>query len=196
VVEGLSGAGALVLSILGLVGIFPLYMLGIATILIGAALIMEGGAVTARLSHALREATSGKVELAELGGGISVEFLGGVAGVALGIVGLAGVWPYALWPVAAIVFGVAHVLGSAVTARVRAYRYAEEPEHIQKIAGEAARGAADVQAIIGVGGIVLGILALIGFVPLTLTLITMLVFGFADMLRGPSITARAISRLY
>jgi hypothetical protein len=119
-----------------------------------------------------------------------------VGGLALGIIGLAGVLPYVLWPAAAIVFGAAHVFGSAVTAQIRTYRYTQEPEHVQKIAGEVARGAADVQALIGVGGIVLGILALIGFAPSLLTLITVLGFGFADMLRGPSITARAITRMY
>jgi hypothetical protein len=80
-----GGAGALVLAILGLVGILPFYMLGIATICVGGALIMEGGAVSARMGDAVRQATAGKADLSDLGGGITVEFLGGAAGVALGI---------------------------------------------------------------------------------------------------------------
>jgi hypothetical protein len=196
ILEGVAGAGAIVLTILGLVGFYQFYMLGVATILIGAALIMEGAAVSGRMGHALHEATAGKVELTELGGGLSIEYLGGVGGIALGILGLAGVMPYVLWPIAAIVFGGAHVFGSAVTARVRTYRYSGEQEHVQRIANEVAKGAADVQAFIGLNGIALGILALIGFVPTILTLVAFLAFGFADLLRGPSITARAITRAF
>jgi hypothetical protein len=196
VLEGAAGAGALVLSILGLVGILTYYMLGIATILIGAALIMEGSAVSARMAQTLHEATGGKIEMAELGGGVSVEFLGGVAGIGLGIVGLADVVPYVLWPIAAITFGCAHVLGSAVTAHIRQTRYLGESEHIQRIAVGIIRSAADVQALIGIGGAVLGILALIGLAPTILTLIAMLGFGFADLLRGPAITFRTITRTY
>jgi hypothetical protein len=194
--EGAAGAGAIVLGILGLVGVLQFYMVGIAVILVGAALIMEGGAVTSRMAHAMHEATAGKVELAELGGGISVEFLSGVAGIALGILGLAGVLSEALWPVAVIVFGGAHVFGSGVTARIRTFRYSAEPEYVQKMAGEAVRAAADVQAFIGLSGVALGILALIGFVPMILTLVAILAFGFADLLRGPAITSRVITRMY
>jgi hypothetical protein len=193
-VEGLAGAGAIVLSILGLAGLFPSFLLGIAVIVIGGALIMEGGAVAARLSYALREASEGKIELAELGGGVSLEFLGGAAGIALAIIGLAGVVPMILWPIAAIVYGAAHLFGSTITAHIRTYKYLGQPEHVQNVANQAVRAAADVQGLIGIGGITLGILALIGFAPLTLTLITMLAFGFADLLRGPSIAARAFSR--
>jgi hypothetical protein len=194
--EGVAGAGAIVLAILGLVGVLQFYMIGIAIILVGAALIMEGGAVTSRLAHAMHEATAGRVQLAELGGGVSIEFLGGIAGIALGILGLAGVMSNVLWPIAAIVFGGAHVFGSGVTARIRTFRFSEEPEHVQRMAGEAVRGAADVQAFIGLNGVALGILALIGFVPMILTLVAILAFGFADLLRGPSITSRAITRMY
>jgi hypothetical protein len=194
--EGVAGAGAIVLTILGLVGFYQFYMIGVAAILIGAALIMEGTAVSARMARALHEATAGKVELTELGGGLSIEFLGGVGGIALGILGLAGVLPYVLWPIAAIVFGGAHVFGSAITARVRSYRYTGEQEYVQRIASEVAKGAADVQGFIGLSGVALGILALIGFVPATLTLVALLAFGFADLLRGPSIAARAITRAF
>jgi hypothetical protein len=189
--EGLAGAGAIVLTIIGLAGLYPSFLLGIAVIVVGGALIMEGGAVAARLTQALHEASEGRVELAELGGGVSWEFLGGAAGIALGIIGLIGVIPLVLWPIAAIVYGAAHLFGSASTAQIRTLRYSRESEHLRGLVSNAARGAAGVQGLIGCAGIVLGILALIGWVPMILTLVAMLAFGFADLLRAPTIGGKA-----
>jgi hypothetical protein len=189
--EGLAGAGAVVLSILALIGLFPFYLVAIATLAVGFALLMEGSASSARLARAVHEATAGKTTLGELGGGISMEYFGGIAGLALGILSLAGLIPAVLLPVAAIVYGVVHFFGSAVTANVRIWSFADQPENIRRLIEASARGAAGIQGLIGIGGAVLGILALIGMVPLTLTIIAMLAFGVADLIRSPVIALRA-----
>jgi hypothetical protein len=49
-VEGLVGAGALALAILGLVGILPLWMAAIGTIAAGAAFLIEGIAISSRMA--------------------------------------------------------------------------------------------------------------------------------------------------
>ena len=89
--ETITGASVVVITIIGLSGFMPGVMLSIATIGLGLSFLFEGGAVASRLSNLLAEVTEGRVDIAELGGGLSAEFIAGFGGVALGILSLAGV---------------------------------------------------------------------------------------------------------
>jgi hypothetical protein len=103
--EAVAGIAAVVLAIVGLAGLYPVYLTAIASIVLGVALLLQGGAVAARFSQLLAEAAGTRLTNRELGGGMSAEFLAGAAGVVLGILALLRVFPEVLLPVAAIVFG-------------------------------------------------------------------------------------------
>ncbi len=196
IAEGIAGGAAVVLSIVGLSHISPELMLNIATLAMGAALLQEGGAVSMRYSKLLRETHSARLtEEAEFGVGVSAEFLGGVAGIVFGILSLAGIVPMTLIPVAVIVFGATLILGSGATVRLNALDIegSSVPDRIKRITHEAVTAAAGVQLLLGLAGVVLGILALIGTVPLTLCLAALLVVGVSGFLDAAAITARMAS---
>src|SRR5262249_7927802 len=94
VTEAIGAIGAVVLAIIGLAGILSSLMASIATIVIGAALLMEG--IASRQFVFTRELKAG--------------FFAGVAGTILGILALFGTAPQTLLAVALIVFGVSFLL--------------------------------------------------------------------------------------
>lgn len=191
--EGIAGAGAMVLAILGLVGILPLLMLYIATIAVGAALLFEGGAVSSRI-RSLVGSEAKTIEMAEIGSGMTAEFLAGAAGVALGILALLGVSPITLVSIAVIVFGGAMILGSSATARINSLSVSRfESSTARAAAQEAIVAASGVQILVGIGSVVLGILAILGIMQVTLLLIAVLILGFADIVSGGAIGGRVLS---
>lgn len=193
--EAASGLAGVVLAILGLAGILSPLLLSISTIAIGAALLFEGGAIAARFSNLLTDLGRGRVEATELGGGMTAEFLGGAAGVALGILGLLGVLPGVLIPVAAIVFGGSLIFGSTVTSRLNSLeiRRAGGNELAQMAAREMVSAAAGLQVLVGLGGIALGIIALVGIAPEILSLVAMLGLGASVLLSGSAVSSRMVS---
>ncbi len=196
IAEGIAGGGAVVLSIVGLSHILPELMLYIATLAMGAALLLEGGAVSMRFSKLLKEAHSARIlQETEFGVGVSAEFLGGVAGIVFGILSLAGIAPMTLIPIAALVFGATLILGSGATVRLNALDIegSAVPDRVKRITHEAVTAAAGVQLLLGLAGVVLGILALIGTVPQVLCLAALLVVGISGFLDAAAITARMAS---
>ncbi len=193
IAEGIAGGGAVVLSIVGLSHIMPDLMLYIATLAMGAALLLEGGAVSMRFSKLLKETHSARLlQETEFGVGVSAEFLGGVAGIVFGILSLAGIVPMTLIPIAALVFGATLILGSGATVRLNALDIegSAVPDRVKRITHEAVTAAAGVQLLLGLAGVVLGILALIGTVPQVLCLAALLVVGISGFLDAAAITAR------
>ena len=110
--ETLVAAGAVVLAIIGLVGAFPTLLLSIAAIALGSALLFDGAAFSARFTNLLQETTHNRAESAELSSGTSAESIGGIVGIALGILALLNIFPMVLVPAAVIVFGAALILGA------------------------------------------------------------------------------------
>ncbi len=192
--EGILGAGAVVLAILGLLGIFPALFLYIATIAIGAALLFEGGAVSSRISSLTHDRTLSRAEAEEIGTGMTAEFLAGIAGVALGILALVGVAPITLTSIAMITFGAALVFGSGSTARINSFSFEHyENDTARQVARESVTAAAGVQMLVGIGAVVLGILALLGIFPLILNLVAVLAIGGSDLISGGAIGSRMMS---
>ena len=71
--ELLLACGAVVLSILGIVGLFPMDLAAIAVIGLGAILLFQGANVVLRYGELLYEASpSSKVRAAELSRGIKI----------------------------------------------------------------------------------------------------------------------------
>ncbi len=192
-VESLGGIGAMVLAILALVGVLPFYLAAIATIAAGAGLLVQGSAVAARYSELRFEtATREPVQLAELVGGVSIETLGGIAGVALGILALVGVVPMTLVSIAVLVFGGTLVMGAGLTARLNnvVLRSWTGSEHHHALAREAVRSAAATEVLVGIGAITLGILALVGLDPLTLSQVGLIGIGASILFGGSSVAGR------
>jgi len=189
IAEAIAGLGAVVLAILGLAGVLPVTFAAIATIAVGAALFLQGGSLMARYRNLMDRMGNRSLELAEIGGGTSVEFIGGLGGIALGILALLGVESSILLPVAVIMFGTVLLIGAGLVSGLSRARVATSGETatVQHTAEEAINAAAGMEVFIGVGAIVVGILALIGIAPLTLTLVGLLASGAAVFFSGTSV---------
>jgi hypothetical protein len=178
----LAGAGSLVLGILGLIGLLPQVLDSIAVIAAGVALLIGGAAIVARYSNLAGLPQSRKVGA----GGMEVVAFAGVAGVALGILALLGVAAETLLSIAPIALGAALIVESSALTRLDAA--------ISKVSSksdiEVVNVASGSDIVVGIGGMVLGILALSGVDPLTLSLIAMLSIGAAITFSGSSLAGR------
>ncbi len=196
-IEALGGLATIVLAIIGLAGIWPQFMAPIAAIVLGAALMAQGGGIALRFSRLLNEMT-GQESTVELGGGLGAEFLGGVATVVLGILALVHIVPLVLLPVAAIVFGAAVLLGSGVVSSLNSMlierRYGNHAG-AQQIASAAVSAANGTQVLLGAGSIVLGILGLVGIYPMILSMVALLAVGAAVLISGTALSSKMMSFL-
>jgi hypothetical protein len=193
ITEAVAGAAAVVLAIVGLAGTFPGYMACIATIAFGVALLAQGGAVAARYRRLLHEVTPLEWDARmELGGGMGAEFIGGATGVVLGVLGLLGLATTTLIAVAVIVFGAALLLGGGATADLGSLGGPARHAHIARQATVAASG---TQMLVGIGAVVLGIIALVGADALLIELVALLVLGASVLLSGAAVGTRLMSAL-
>lgn len=191
-----GGAAAGVLAILALAGVAPGYLVAIAAIALGVAMLFEGGFVAAEYGRILNAGSNnGRLAKVELGGGLSGEALAGVAGIVLGILALLGVVPAVLISIAAIVLGAGQMFGSGITSRLNALKIDVSSEHetAKQVASEAMTAATGLQLLVGLAAVVLGILALVGLEPLTLDLVAMLALGSSFLLSGGAIAGRVLS---
>ncbi len=190
--EGIVGAASGAVAIIGLFGIYPEALLAFATIGAGTALLLEGGSVAGRMPVWMHEAGESRTESAELGSGMVAEFLGGCAGVVLGVLSLLGVSPLTLLPAAVIVLGITLLLASGVTARMNTaeIRCQAQDDYVREVGRQSVHAAAGAQLLIGTGALVLGIIALGGARPITLGLAAMLGLGVSDLLNGTAMAAR------
>jgi hypothetical protein len=168
VIEGIAGGGAVVLTIIG------------------------------RFSNLQVPTNEGRRTYPEPGKGITAEFLGGITGVVLGILSLLGLVPLVLLPVAAILYGTVMVMGAASTARLNEFEFrqhADYPEHDKNRARGAVTATSDLQMMVGIGGIALGILALVSVAPIALTFVAMLALGASVLASGTAYSGR-MARVY
>ena len=86
----MGGIATIVLAIIGLSGVKPDILASIATIVFGAALLIQGGAM---LSEFAEMEVTPDAHVATGGGGLSALFLVGVGGIVLGVLALLGVRP-------------------------------------------------------------------------------------------------------
>jgi hypothetical protein len=189
---GIAGGAATILAVVGLANILPQLMIPLATIVLGAAFLFEGGAIAARFSDLLTETSKGRHEVPQLGAGLTVEVVGGIVGSILAILALLKVSPLVLMPIAAVVYGVTLIFGSGVASRLESLLLARTGEHeaIGKVAHEAVEVSAGVQMFLGVSAVTLGILSLVGISPMIMNLVAVLCVGFAGLLTGSAISAR------
>jgi hypothetical protein len=179
-VEAAAGLAVVVLSIIGLARSDSAFMTSIAGIVLGAALLAQGGTVAAEFSKLLTMTTGGTVGAVELSAGMTIEVLGGGAAIVLGILGLVGLAPDVLLACAVIAVGGSRILAASGYQRLNTLKAqaAGLPEMAQKVAQGAVAGAVAAQVLAGAAAVVLGILALAvtSHGPL-LTLVGLLVLG-------------------
>lgn len=195
ITAAVSGAGAIVLSILGLVGIEPLLMTSIAVLVIGAGLLSESGSLAAEYSEILAKTQRNRWRKVEFGSGFSGEMLAGIAAITLGILSLINLEPLVLLPISVIVLGASLLLSTGTKALVNSMRLTipENRKREEMVAHTALRGAIWVQLVVGGAAIVLGILGLLGWIPLILTLVATLAVGASAVLSGAAVSARMLN---
>ena len=193
-VDALGGIAAIVLAIVGLSGVKPDILLSIGTVVFGAALLIQGGAMLTEYAQIELVPEAGSTAS---GGGLSALFLVGVAGIVLGVLALLGVHAAVLTSVAAIAFGAALLISSSavwqlLTSRAVAARFQARAPMLRMVASEVAAGSVGVQAMAGLAVIVLGILAVSGIFTESLTLIALLAAGAAIVLTGSTLSGTMI----
>jgi hypothetical protein len=166
--EAAIAGGAVVLTILGIVGVFRESMLTIATIVIGASLLVEGLGLVSRLSQ-LRELAARRSESLMIANGMSVEATAGIAGIALGILALLGVVPMVLTSVAVIVYGGALVFGGGTEMEIEnVLSRFDQSEVGGKVLRSSVFATSGSNLLAGIGAATLGIVALSGVQPMVL----------------------------
>lgn len=110
-----------------------------------------------------------------------VDAIGGIATIVLAIVALTGVRPEILVPITVIVFGAALL--------IQAGAMVSEYALFMPAAGGGDFGASSLSSLflVGAGGIVLGVLALLGIATTVLTSIAVIAFGAALLLSANSV---------
>src|SRR2546430_1850611 len=78
--EALIGGAAAAMAVIGIAGVIPLALAGVATIAIGVALIVESAAAAARYQKLSWLVPVREHEQAQVGGGLTIEVIGGAAG--------------------------------------------------------------------------------------------------------------------
>ena len=160
------------LAIVGLAGALAPTLAAIATIVTGAAILIEGGSWEAGIAVA---AAGSEARATALSRSPSAEALGGVAGIVLGILALLGIVPETLVSVAVLVFGATLLLSGSPFSEKAWFS-----------------GAADGQLLLGLGVSVLGLLAVIGISQMSLILVGLLVLGVAGLFGGSARTFEAV----
>ncbi len=183
--ELVAGFAVIVLTILGLAGVSPPFLVAVATIVFGLGLLLNGRSALSEIHRALarqtdslaRQSSSDEAVIAV--NGWSTVFLAGRAGIVLGILALLGVASMHLVAIAVIAYGAALLISTNASMRMRVLlsTSANTNPILERLIRDTAADSAGLQTIAGLSAIVLGILALSGFVPITLLLIALLCLG-------------------
>lgn len=189
----LAGAAAVALSIIGLAGILPIVLVAVAAIAIGVSLVLTGIAVSAEKKNILTQTQSSRfTSTGMVGGSLGLEIIAGIASIALGILSLLKMDPAVLLGADVIVIGVTFLYICSADARMNAYKAGATTEmtHAHRLSYESAKAAIDLQFLVGLGVITLGILAIIGIAPVTLILVAFLSAGIALAFKGTTLGVR------
>ena len=201
--DAIGGIATAVLAIIGLAGWRPELLAGVATIVFGAALLIQGGALLSEYAQVFTPAGALQTASDAVGGdGLAAMFPVGIAGIVLGILALLGIASYALTSISVIAFGAALML-SAQSVR-RLYKLQSEAQVASAVsystreflAGEMAAGAAGIQFVAGLAALVLGIIAVVMTATVrneVLTLVALLIVGATNIISGSALSALVLS---
>jgi len=189
--ESLAGIAVVALAIIALTGVIPFLLVAISVIVAGGALMLQGGTIAGLYAQSVSRPRGEFAEREYAGGGLGAEFIAGATGIVLGILALIGMVPMVLVAVAVICFGTALLISAGATAGA-ANLVAFDETRAGRLAAESVRAAGGSQAFVGLGAVVLGILALIGVEPLLLGIIGMLAVGVSIMMTGSALSGRTL----
>jgi len=198
IVEVAGGIAVIVLAIIGLAQGGNEFLTAIATIVLGVALMAEGGTIAAHMSRLLGLVTAGGMRATEIGTGMTGEFLAGIAAIVLGILALVGLHAPILLAAAVIVVGASLLLTAGAVERLNQVPLqATGSEMARELEQFAVSSAVAAQLLVGIAAIVLGIVALVSTAAFmaSLTLIALLVLGASLMLTGTAL-AGGVMRLF
>lgn len=197
-IDALGGLATIVLAIIGLTSFDPAGMAAIATIVFGAALLVQGGTILSEYAHILFPADNLFEPYAMRSGGLSAMLLAGAGGIVLGVLALLGIASVQLTAIAILAFGCALILSSGLVRHL----YMLESQALQSstsrsinelLAGQMASGSGGVQLMAGLAALILGVLAVAGFQSLLLTLAALIVLGVIVLLTGGTLTGLLMS---
>lgn len=177
VTEGIGAFGTIVLAILGLAGVFTNIVAPVATIVIGAVFLAES-----MLARAAVNTLNAQGIRSGLGSGMTAGFFAGIAGIILGILSFFHPVPDMFIAVAVLVYGAALLLSGGTLARLNwLVTNTQEANSLEWSGGSGS-------VFMGLAVTVLGILAVIGLVPMTLALVGLLCLGTGAFFSGSSQT--------
>jgi len=112
-VDAIGGAASIILAIVALSGVGQSLLAAIATVVFGAALLIQGGTMLTEFTKLMAPPSAASTaEEVVGGGGLSALFLVGAAGIVLGVLSLVGISAQTLTAAAVIAFGGALLLSS------------------------------------------------------------------------------------
>ena len=195
----MCGVAVIVLAILGLVHVFPVPLAALATIIFGAALLVKGVLISTEYSKILSYLSGSKLDKFELGGGMSLEIITGLAGIVLGILAVVHLASVDLVAIALIIFGVGVIMGSGVLSRLNALKLevldSSSGQIQSRIIHDLVSIAVGTQILAGFAAIILGIFSLLGFAPMTLNLVALLVLGADFILSGSAVSEKLLGQI-
>lgn len=188
--ETAAAIAVIVLAVLGLLNVVPETMMAVATIVVGAAILLQGAQTVGEYSRLVTTGAGAFAVSSAWSGGVTLEFLSGGVGIVLGILALF-THPQALTQAALIVFGATLLLSGAVVARRApgtAVPAGASPQDraAAAVAAQMAAVTSGGEIMIGIAAIVLGILALVPIHATILTLVGLLAVGAALLMAAVS----------
>jgi hypothetical protein len=119
-------------------------------------------------------------------GGITAEFIAGIAGIVLGVLALVGIVPMTLLSVGVITYSATLLMTSGEAAWLHSFE-AKDDEMMRHLMYFMTSAAAGAQVLVGLAGLVLGILALVGIAPTLMVLVGVLTIGTSVVLRSSAV---------
>jgi hypothetical protein len=192
----IAGIGTLVLAVVGLSGVAPAYLAPIAVVMLGLAFLLLGGIDLAWFCM-FNFAESESREHLLFRRGVVIALVAGLAGVILGLLNLVffiGAWFTAI---AVIVLGVGLLAHSAAMRHIARFTYCSLGfQHSHSVLNLNAVSLAPTRdLIVGLGGVVLGILALLGIMPMTLGFVALLAMGLAVAATASTVCGATLATL-
>lgn len=178
VTEGIGAIATIILAIIALAGIFANILASVATIVISGVILADSLLASAGARHTSQTVTAPR----EIGGGVTAGFFGGLAGIVLGILSFFRPVPNSLLAVAILVLGGALLLSGGIPRLFWAVQAG--PENARNAMPATASG----NLAVGIAVVVLGILAVVGLVPMTLILVGLLCLGTGALFSGAPAT--------
>ena len=193
------GLTALVLAILGLSGALPTYMLPVAGVVLGLALLVLGamGAVWARMFGFAEHETSR--ERIILSGSVAAVSIAGLAGVVVSLLSFASLGDLRIGALAVIVLGLGLLCHSEIMRRVSQFAHdvTFRGADIRRPSGPFAINALSLAPVrdflVGLGGVILGILAMMNIAPVALAFVALLTIGGALAATASTICGAALA---